>query len=340
MKTCSIVFYDYDTKYVNLSIRLIPKKMKTKKNYLEISIQESGMKILIPKFLFFLFLFALCLLTTANSFSQTETITVDSIIQTSPCAGSNIYIPYTVSGGNFNFGNVFTAQLSDPNGSFSNPVNIGSTPYWSSGMIIGTIPLSFTIGFFYKVRIVASSPAYISAEGPNNVFVTSTAAIATVMVTPSNGIICLGDSANLSVVTPMQSYLWSTGETTQSINVSQSGSYTVTVTDVLQCITVSDPPSSVTVHECTGVKDISYSEMLNIYPNPFSESATLEIKDYSFGVKGLKIFIYDIYGKEVLKSEIKNPKSEIKRGNLPSGIFFYKIIETDGIFQTGKIIIQ
>ena len=73
-----------------------------------------------------------------------QNITVDSIIQTSPCAGSNIYIPYSVSGGNFNYGNVFTAQLSSPSGSFSNPTNIGSIPYWGTGMIVGTIPLSAT----------------------------------------------------------------------------------------------------------------------------------------------------------------------------------------------------
>ncbi len=284
--------------------------------------------------------FATSFLPVSSLFSQTETVTVDSIIQTSPCAGSNIYIPYTVSGGSFNFGNVFTAQLSDHNGSFNNPIDIGSIPYWNTGMIIGTIPLSSTFGFSYKVRIVATSPAYTSSDGPNNIIVTTIAQLATVTVSPSNGIICVGDSANLSVIAPMQNYLWSTGETTQSIDVSQTGNYTVTVTDLLGCKTVSNPPSSVTVQECTGVQDIPNTDVLNIYPNPFSESATIEIKDYSFGMKGLKIIIYDLVGKEVFKSEIRNPKSEIKRGNLPAGIFFYKILTPEGIIQTGKVIVQ
>jgi len=290
-----------------------------------------------PVLIFYL-IFACSVLSNINLFSQTETVTVDSIIQTSPCAGSNIYIPYTVSGGSFNFGNIFTAQLSDPNGSFNNPVNIGSTPYWNTGMIIGTIPHSSTFGFSYKVRIVASSPAYTSSEGPNSVIVINIAQLATVLVTPTNGIICVGDSANLSVVTPMQSYLWSTGETTQSIDVSQSGAYTVTVTDALQCKTVSSPPSTVTVQECTGVQDISNSDILDIYPNPFSDYLTLQMS--TLGGTNYEFVLYNLIGQEVLKTEINQQKSIIQRGNLPAGIFFYKILTREGIIQTGKIIVQ
>ncbi len=289
------------------------------------------------------FRFSVCIMFAAsfllNSDLFSQTVIVDSIIQTSPCAGSNIYIPYTVSGGNFNFGNVFTAQLSSPSGSFNNPTNIGSTPYWNTGLIIGTIPLTATFGFSYKVRIVASAPSYTSAVGPNNIIVTTIAQIATVSVSPSNGTICIGDSANLSVIAPMQNYLWSTGETTQTINVLQSGAYTVTVTDMLGCKTTSSP-KDVTVQECTGVQNISSPDVFNIYPNPFIESATLEISDFEVGMKDLKIIIYDIFGKEVFISEINKQKTEIQRGNLPPGIFFYKIAAHEGIIKTGKIIVQ
>ncbi len=266
-------------------------------------------------------------------------ITVDSIIQTSPCAGSNIYIPYSVSGGNFNFGNVFTAQLSSPGGSFSNPTNIGSIPYWNDGMIVGAIPISTTFGFNYKVRIVASSPSYTSSEAPNSVIITTIAQLATVTVSPYSGTFCNGDSAQLSVVTPVQDYLWSTGATTQSIYVLQTGAYTVTITDWLGCKTTSDP-TEVTVQECTGVQNISSSDVLSIYPNPFSEATTLEMTDWTIGMKDLEIILVDILGKEVFKSEIKNRKTEINRGNLPSGIFFYKISAQEGIIQTGKVIVQ
>ena len=342
-----------------------------------------------------------------------HTITADSIIQTSPCAGSNIYIPYTVTGGNFHIGNVFTAQLSNSTGSFSNPTNIGSIPYWGNGLIIGTIPLTATLGINYKVRIISSSPTDTSTESPNTVIVIHIAQIATITVSPLNGTICSGDSATLSDITPAQNYLWSTGATTQSIEVKQSGSFTVTVTDVLGCKTTSSPPTvvtvqpppiamvtvfptngticsgdsamisdtisahsylwsngkttqsievnqsgaytvtvtdlagckgtsspiTITVQECASVQSISSSDVMDIYPNPFCESLTLQINSATAGTN-YKFGIYNLMGQEVMKSMVNQQKTVIQRGNLSSGIFFYKIESNEGIIQTGKIIIQ
>lgn len=282
-----------------------------------------------------IFFFSLLLKGIVGEVSA-QTIIVDSIIQTSPCAGSNIYIPYSVNGGNFNFGNVFTAQLSDNTGSFSNPTDIGSLPYWSSGMIVGTIPFTASFGIFYKVRIVASTPAYSSSPGPNNVIVTTIAQIATVTVSP-NDTICNGDSVTLSVITPAQDYVWSTGEATQSINVSQSGAYTVTVTDMLGCKTVSEP-KNITVQVCLSVKNVFSEDVMNIYPNPLSENFTLQIINGQ--IAEYEFVMYDMLGNVVLQTKIQNPKSEIQRGNLSSGMFFYKITGHKGVVQTGKIIVQ
>jgi gliding motility-associated-like protein len=57
---------------------------------------------------------------------------------------------------------------------------------------------------------------------------------------------CSGGSVTLTA-SSAASYLWSTGETTQSITVSASGNYSVTVTDVNGCIATS-ASTSVTVH--------------------------------------------------------------------------------------------
>ena len=65
-------------------------------------------------------------------------------------------------------------------------------------------------------------------------------------VTSSNLIFCASDS---SVITAAggQSYLWNTGDTTQSITVNQTGSYSVTVTTVDGCVGVSDTVSTTMV---------------------------------------------------------------------------------------------
>jgi hypothetical protein len=59
-------------------------------------------------------------------------------------------------------------------------------------------------------------------------------------------IFCASDS---SVITAAggQSYLWNTGDTTQSITVNQTGSYSVTVTTVDGCMGVSDTVSTTMV---------------------------------------------------------------------------------------------
>ncbi len=46
---------------------------------------------------------------------------------------------------------------------------------------------------------------------------------------------CLGESVNLSVTEPFDSYLWSDGETTSAVNIMGWGDYSVVVTDVNGC---------------------------------------------------------------------------------------------------------
>ena len=56
------------------------------------------------------------------------------------------------------------------------------------------------------------------------------------MITNSgSSVLCSGDSTTLSAPLGMSSYLWSDGSTGQSIVISQSGSYSVTVTNASGC---------------------------------------------------------------------------------------------------------
>ncbi len=75
--------------------------------------------------------------------------------------GSSISIPFVLSLP-ISIGNIFTAQLSDSLGNFANPINIGSIIGTTSGTISSTIPLTVSPGTEYLVRVVSSSPSYIS----------------------------------------------------------------------------------------------------------------------------------------------------------------------------------
>ncbi|MEY3311812.1 MAG: hypothetical protein RL348_1145, partial [Bacteroidota bacterium] len=87
------------------------------------------------------------------------------------CEKESISIPFTVSG-NFIAGNVFTAQLSDNQGSFTNSLSIGSIAGISSGSILCRIPSGIS-GNGYRIRIVSSSPAYSGNNNGSNISIHS-----------------------------------------------------------------------------------------------------------------------------------------------------------------------
>lgn len=92
------------------------------------------------------------------------------------CKGSTLTLKYNagemVACGSLNFpsDNIFTAQLSDENGSFNNPTTIGSlTSTAQKGSITFTIPTSVTAGTRYRIRVNASSPRTIGWDNGINI---------------------------------------------------------------------------------------------------------------------------------------------------------------------------
>lgn len=81
------------------------------------------------------------------------------------CAGSTFAIPYTASGP-WQVGNVFTAELSEPDGTFDSPVVIGSVTSTSSGVIQATVPTGTASGSYF-VRISSSAP--VQTTDPLNI---------------------------------------------------------------------------------------------------------------------------------------------------------------------------
>ncbi len=80
------------------------------------------------------------------------------------CAGSSIYVPYTLFG-NYNPTNNFTVQLSDSTGSFATPDSIGSKATNVADSIQVQIPFNIQHGSHYRVRVVSDGPI---VKGTNN----------------------------------------------------------------------------------------------------------------------------------------------------------------------------
>ena len=93
------------------------------------------------------------------------------------------------------------------------------------------------------------------------------------------------------------------------------------------------------VNASTGLNDIAEQNTeIKIYPNPFSNSATVEISDPGFS-KG-QFTIYDLLGREVHLQTL-NSKRETLNLDLPKGIYFFKVRnEQNEIVGNGKLMIQ
>lgn len=109
----------------------------------------------------------------SQGFQQPEVdITTGSISSSPFCTGLPIAVPYLATGILDNT-NIFTAQLSGSNGSFSTPVSIGSITTMSSGTISAVIPANIPNGTGYRIRVVSSRPNFIGRDNGSNIFINS-----------------------------------------------------------------------------------------------------------------------------------------------------------------------
>ena len=80
------------------------------------------------------------------------------------CAGSSVYVPYTLLG-NFNPTNNFIVQLSDSSGSFLSPDSLGYKATNLADSIKVQIPINTIGGSHYRIRVVSDGPI---VKGTNN----------------------------------------------------------------------------------------------------------------------------------------------------------------------------
>ena len=95
----------------------------------------------------------------------------------------------------------------------------------------------------------------------------------------------------------------------------------------------------VTIINTVGIHETSNNSFVNVYPNPFSTSVTISINTQDIRYKTAFI-VYDLLGQEVLQSAITDPRFEIQRGDLQSGMYFYKLITASEVTGIGKLIVK
>lgn len=133
-----------------------------------------------------------------------------------------------------------------------------------------------------------------------------------------------------------QSYLWSTGATTSTLEVTEAGNYSVTVTGTNGCQTI----QSVYVDDELAVSPGAEDQLsVSVYPNPASEYITIEAMFEDPGNYVLEIFNAQntIVHEEGI--ETYEFSEEFYVGDLPPGIYFIRF-RKGSIYHISKMIIQ
>src|SRR5665213_653872 len=200
-----------------------------------------------------------------KSIAQLPIIYVTNVSTASSCAGSSITITFNVKNGNFSL-NKFTnstlyrVYLSDSTGtSFSAAsgfFNNTSVPYATSNgaTTYGLtqtyfLPSGIPSGASYKIAIGSQSPLFnaIGGAGASGGFLVNALPPAATISANGDTTFCAGGSVTLTS-SGGTSYLWSTGATTQNITATNSGSYTVRVTNDSGCLSGPAAPIVVTAN--------------------------------------------------------------------------------------------
>ncbi|MBK6620873.1 MAG: esterase-like activity of phytase family protein [Saprospirales bacterium] len=118
-------------------------------------------------------------------------------------------------------------------------------------------------------------------------------------------------------------YLWSDGSDGQTLEVLETGAYSVTVTDANGCIGTDE----VIVTVINSVKDLAVGGQLNLFPNPSSGLVNLTFKEFIPG--NYTLVLMDITGRPLLNREI-NIQSEMETqpvdlSSFPKGSYVLRI---------------
>ena len=222
-------------------------------------------------------------------------------------------------------------------GSASITITSGSPPFspmWSTGL--GTTSVSsLSVGSYWVEVDDDNGCAVVDTFniGELNPIITNVSAVAAACGTCANGSASTSPTGGV----PPYSYNWTgLGMTTPTVTGLLPGTYFVCVSGSNSCYAC----DSVIVDFTTSVPDSATSNLITVFPNPFSETTMLVVQSstqneiYSFELK-------NVLGKTVRSiTGISNKQFQISRNGLENGIYFYKIYSSESIVGVGKLVVQ
>ena len=121
-------------------------------------------------------------------------------------------------------------------------------------------------------------------------------------------------------------------ETGSTVTATQSGNYSLQVTDANGCSGMSNTVTVV----INGIEELK-ANMFSVYPNP-NATGNLQITTGS-NLIGAKLKVFDVTGKMVLQSLIFNVQSSISTSQFSKGVYTI-CVETNSILFRKKFVIE
>lgn len=141
---------------------------------------------------------------------------------------------------------------------------------------------------------------------------------------------CAG-SVNLDAGNAGASYLWSDNSTTQTITVSVSDTFVVSVTNT--CGTVVDS-IAVDVDNCVGINEIQDDLNLKVYPNPSTGIVNISYEM----AEVFTVQIIDALGKVIFLQANNSRNAYVDLSNYGTGIYSIRVSSNSGSFNRNVII--
>lgn len=259
----------------------------------------------------------------------------------SPSANEQVTVTWT-SDIVFDPGNVFTIELSDASGDFSNPTVLGTTG--SGGSYVATIPPTTPNGNGYRIRVVSSSPAVAGTDNGTDLeaiqFEISVAPLASQTInidTPGTTIsiqethpatrewlVSIQQGFNHAPFSPAET------DTAYTPFFTTTGTRYVIVQSVNQWNdTLTSPEVTIVVQNIIGVDEFEVDAIQAWWQNN-----ALMVDLTMSQLDNPELRVVNLAGQVVLQSHLQTGTTHMLDTNLPDGIYIIQLLSENGSATT------
>ncbi|REJ80828.1 MAG: T9SS C-terminal target domain-containing protein [Bacteroidetes bacterium] len=203
----------------------------------------------------------------------------------------------------------------------------------TGGNVIGT---GNTYQSTFSVTTTVYAQAFNGTCPSNPIPATATIhPVPNVVLGPDTIFLLTGQNTTLNAGPGYTNYLWNTGATSQTLLVTSSGVYNVTVTDPNGCTGM----GSIVVNYITGINEPGNEVLVTVYPNPTSGKLNMQFKRFQ---GEMNIRIVNAVGQTVFTETLQGgaqAEREIDLSSEAIGVYYLRIFSND-VIETRTVIIQ